>query len=243
MAAKFPGQCASCSRSISVGDQILWQAGAGARHVSCAQGAPKRAAAPARRKSSPKRAAPKMAGTKDGAVETLIRVVREQPDCAALIGRTFVAGPKAGSVAGQPVTVIGADAWYLSDGVAQDQGDYAGSGWRIAQYVRLATPEAAAPVVAAAAAASERQSLARDLEFARGERTSEPMPEGAVVVRPQTRGKLCPDHLAAAVIDDSTLVVERCGDPDRCDSWYAYCLRVTSPELVARVRALAEVHA
>lgn len=227
MAAKFPGKCASCSRSISVGDQILWQAGAGARHVICAQGAPKRAAAP------------KMAGTKDGAVETLIRVVRERPECAALVGRTFVAGPKAGSVAGQPVTVIGAEAWYLSDGVAQDQGDYAGSGWRIAQYVRLATPQEAAPVVAAAAAASERQSLARDLEFARGDRISDPMPDGALEVRAQTRGKLCPDHVSAAVIDDSTLVVERCGDPDMCDSWYAYRIRVTSPELVARVRALA----
>jgi hypothetical protein len=35
MAARYPGKCSVCSGHISVGDQIEWTKGEGARHVDC----------------------------------------------------------------------------------------------------------------------------------------------------------------------------------------------------------------
>lgn len=84
--SKFPGTCTACHDHISVGTQIEWTKGAGARHVQC----------PASRGKHPLQAQRRdwrevaLVGTRDGA--TVVRTVREDGgevplDCSARVGR------------------------------------------------------------------------------------------------------------------------------------------------------------
>lgn len=237
MTAKFPGRCTKCGGSFQAGTQIDWRKGAGASHVRCGSSTVSSTAPAPRKPARRAPAAPKKAGVAEG--EQLHRWCQERPDVAAEVGRVFVAGKRAGDLAGKVVVVVGAECGgRVSAEHAEDMGHYHGGGYPLTMWVRLATEAEAAPVLAAAAAKAERASLAQALEYARGDRTSDPMPDTAVTVRAQTEGKLVRDHLRVAVLDDATLLVERCGDPDMCDSWYAYRVRVTDAALVARVRAL-----
>jgi len=36
--AKYPGRCTTCGGHIAAGEQIIWERGAGAKHVKCPEG-------------------------------------------------------------------------------------------------------------------------------------------------------------------------------------------------------------
>lgn len=70
-------------------------------------------------------------------------------DASALLGRVA-------RRSGEIVTVVGAVVRYESTEWNEDCGDMSGGGWKGVEYVRLATPEEAAPILAAERAARER---------------------------------------------------------------------------------------
>jgi len=147
MQAKFAGKCGKCGRAIRVGDPIDWSRDSGARHLSCLG-----AAGDARARATPVRtpAAPRKAGTHDGAVEQLQSWEDGRPVASKEIGRTFRVGKRGGKVAGQIVTVIGAEVGdRVSAEDAEDMGHYDGGGYPLTTWVRLATEAEAAPILAA----------------------------------------------------------------------------------------------
>lgn len=208
--AKYPGRCKSCGGAISIGDSVEWSKGSGARHVSCER-APQsvpRVHASSRRRAP---AAPRKAGvivSDPAIIETIHSSRCGVRDASTLVGETWRAGSRCGKVAGQIVTVIGAETWYQSDEDNDDMGDMRGGGWGATQFVRLATETEAASVVRAetekADAQAKAAAAAKDADARlKGLRTP---PEGWVMVDGASIGDF---SVALTDTDGSTEVIHQ----------------------------------
>ena len=69
-------------------------------------------------------------------------------DATVLVGQVFRAGKGWGALEGGVVACRGAEVWHQSDGDNEDMGDMGGGGWGATRWVRAATAEEAAPVIA-----------------------------------------------------------------------------------------------
>lgn len=225
--AKYPGSCSTCGRAITPGQRIAWTHGSRPRHSTC--GAPRTLGSPARRKA-PATTQRRLA---DGEQE-VSRPSKGRED-GYVVGASshFVRVGGGGGPDGHYWTVTAAGKRRISE--AED--DTRDGEWVCWAYVRPATAAEAAPVAARREASESRATLARDLNAVRGERVSVALPGSAGVLVPRDAQRLCATGERVAVVDGAILH-ERVGDPDMCDSWYHYVVRIDAPaELVARALA------
>ncbi len=236
--SKFPGICRACGGRIQPGTEIEWAKGEGARHVRCAPGssAPAPARAQSVRRTSARR--PSFPSTAPEAGAVIISGRRtgrgdRRYEVGACIHAPLVRDA-GGGPDGHYYTVLAAT-------MAAPNEDNQQFEWRELAWVRPATDAEAAPVAAKVAARELRETLARDLGAAKVERVRGAirMPSTAAQLVPRDTSKTCATGERVAVLDDGTILHERVGDPDMCDSWYHYLVRVVepAPELVERVRA------
>lgn len=170
---KYPGYCVTCGKQVGSGHGELTRSSSGAWVVQCGRSKSSSAKGSSRSDRGARRAGE--TEKRDG-VEVILTPRLGERDAAALLGATFRAGPRCGPVASQVVTVVGAETYFQSEEDNEDMGDMQGGGWGATRWVRLATPEEAAPVLAreaerdaAAARAKRVEAIARDV-LARGRR-------------------------------------------------------------------------
>lgn len=150
-ANKFPGFCRTCNRQVGAGHGELTRSASGAWVVECSRAAVKRLPPPvaAKRMADQARTAGVCADS-----EGVARVTRRDSgkDATVLVGETYRLGAKSGGpLAGQVVTVVGAACHYESAEWNEDCGDMQGAGWRATLWIRAATAEESAPILAAEA--------------------------------------------------------------------------------------------
>jgi hypothetical protein len=215
--ARYRGsRCAACGAPIEVGERIEWRRGQPSRHTHCPSAAsspcpsPRPALAPEEREVNSFSSAPHEVG-----------------------GVVYLSHCAEGG---------GPDGHYwLVTGAGSRRCTEAENDCRVGEmiqwaHVRPATAAEAAPVVARRAAEAARVALLDELRALRGVRVHEPMPEGAVVLIPVDRTRMCATGERVALVGGA-LYHERVGDPDMCDGWYHYVVRLdASAELVARVQ-------
>ena len=233
--AKYPGSCKSCGRAISIGQSIEWRKGEVATHSSCGGGRQSQAGPRTRRQPAARPDRP--ASRQIQAGEQEVGRPSKGRDDGYTVGATShfprVAG--GGGPDGRYWTVTAAGKRRITE--AED--DTREGEWACWAHVRPATETEAAPVAARRAASESRAQLASDLNALRGEQTSDPMPVTAAVLVPRDTQRLCATGERVAIVDGAILH-ERVGDPDMCDSWYHYVVRIDAPaELVARIAAFA----
>jgi hypothetical protein len=237
--ARFGSTCPACGGQIPVGATVEWEKGQKARHVVCPARGSAGAGSPARARtpSAPRRQAPRrppfpstppepgafrIEGRRDGR--------RDERYSTGMVVHALKVREAGGGPDGHYYTV-------LCSGLFPPCEDNQQFDWQEIAWVRPATDAEAAPRAAQDAARELREALVRDLGALPGERVSGPMPEGSVVLVPRNGAKLCATGERVAIVDGAILH-ERVGDPDQCDSWYHYVVRVApSPELLARVQA------
>ena len=236
--AKYHGSCSSCGRAIDPGQAIEWARGSASRHAACGQSLATARPGSHRRVGRVARPAGRPAAQrarKEGEQE--VSRPSKGRDDGYTVGATShfhrVAG--GGGPDGRYWTVTAAGKRRITE--AED--DTREGEWACWAHVRPATETEAAPVAARRAASESRAQLASDLNALRGERTSDPMPVTAAVLVPRDTQRLCATGERVAIVDGAILH-ERVGDPDMCDSWYHYVVRIDAPaELVARIAAFA----
>lgn len=147
--ARFAGRCSECGGRIRAGEQILWAKGASS-HVDCSKA--KAADAPQSSRKANTTGKVALVGTREGAVHELQTRLNMRKSTAPdlRVGYVFRVGPHAGPVAGQIVTVVGSEAVWTHEDWEEDCGQPGiGSGWWVYEFVRPATDDEAAPVLAA----------------------------------------------------------------------------------------------
>ena len=209
--AKFSSVCPQCGRAIDVGDQVEWAKGSRACHVGCS-GTKARTVGPGEQRIQSRRSS--------------------RTDTSCVVGDTIYAPKVAGGVGpwAEYWTVVAT--WI--DAPNEDMGDY---DWIERSIVRPATEAEVAPVAARRTARETRDALARDLKAAPGVRVPGRLPDDAKVIVPRNPLTSCATGERIAIIDGA-VHHERVGDPDMCDSWYHYVVRLeVDAEMMARVVA------
>lgn len=228
--ARYDSRCARCGGGIHIGEKIEWTKGTPATHTACpkAKTATPAHRAPAARQTEPALAAGEIdihrpsVGREDGYVlGDVLHLVR----CA----------PNGGGPDKRYYTVT----WCGKRRITEGEDDCRAGEWECVGHVRPATDTECAPKVAAAAAKAEREEIRRALESATGERHDGPMPAAATTLVPRDHSRLCATGERVAVMD-GTILHERVGDPDMCDSWYHYIVRISDATLATRVAAWIE---
>lgn len=160
-ANKYPGFCVVCNQKVGAGHGELTRSASGAWVVRCS-GSSKTTRSSASRATSTTPKSPRKAGTckADEGIVVLNSPRLGERDASRLVGEVFRAGKRAGAVADQVVYVVGAETWYQSDADNEDMGDMGGGGWGATRYVRLATVEEAASLVAREEATRSRKARA-----------------------------------------------------------------------------------
>ena len=218
--AKYASTCSACHGAIAVGTKIEWTKGQPARHVEC----------PARR-TTPTEVCRTTPARVPAAGEQEIHRYSSAFETGATIHAPKVSGAGGGSD-GHCWTVVSASSHRVTE--AEDD---TREGERIyTAIVRPATAAEATPVESRLAAREATAALVRDLGRAAGERVSVRMPETATVLVPVDRSKLCETGERVAIVDGAILH-ERVGDPDMCDAWYHYVVRISDSVMLERVAA------
>jgi hypothetical protein len=239
--SKFLGTCRRCGGSIQPGTEIEWAKGVGARHVHCAHGhgattTPDRAQSARRTTSRTSERRPSFPATAPVPGAVLISGRRTGRSDRRYDVGTCIHAPTVRDAGGGPdghyYTVLAARMTPPNDDNQQFD-------WEEYAWARPATDAEAAPIAARVAAREARETLTRDLQSAtvERERGAIRMPADAAVLVPRDTAKTCATGERVAVVD-GTIYWERVGDPDMCDSWYHYLVRVVepSPELLERAR-------
>lgn len=188
--ARFAGRCSECGGRISAGEQILWAKGASS-HVDCSKAKFKSTEPKSTRKASTGKV--DLVGTREGAIHELQTRLNMRKSTAPdlRVGYVFRAGPHAGKVAGQIVTVVGSEAVWTHEDWEEDCGQPGiGSGWWVYEFVRLATDEESAPVLAA------EQDTANKAAAAKAEKEAK-IEKYRTELETRTSGMLCTSWLRA----------------------------------------------
>lgn len=161
--ARYASTCPTCRGPVTPGQRVEWTRGSKAVHTSCSAGTPAPAprSAPSRSRSGQPRSAGSTVQGEGIVVGSTDRYGAR--DASGIVGTVFRAGRGWDALTGEIVIVVGATVWFQSEEANEDMGDMQGGGWGATRYVRLATADEAAPVLAAELAAQ----AARDLAAAR----------------------------------------------------------------------------
>ena len=235
--AKYPGSCKSCGRAISIGQSIEWRKGEVATHSSCGGGRQSQAGPRTRRQPAARPDRP--ASRQIQAGEQEVSRPSKGRDDGYTVGATshFPRVASGGGPDGHYWTITAAGKRRITE--AED--DTREGEWVCWAHVRPATEAEAAPVAIRREGNESRAQLARDLNALWGDRVirvSDPMPATAAMLVPVDSRSMCATGERVAIVD-GVILHQRVGDPDMCDSWYHYVVRIDDApaDLVARVAA------